>query len=49
MANVNIDNQDQWHSGECWDPDHLYCIQWTVPIRYQNLTYIGHGAFGGVM
>ena len=49
MTTVNTDNQDQWHSGECWDPSDLCCIDWTVPIRYQNLTYIGHGASGGVM
>lgn len=49
MATASIDNQDQWHSGESWDPTHSYCIRWTVPTRYQDLTYIGHGAFGGVV
>ena len=23
MTTVNTDNQDQWHSGECWDPSGL--------------------------
>jgi hypothetical protein len=40
---ANTEHQDQWYTTDCGE--HRY----TLPKRYQNLSPVGHGAFGSVM
>jgi hypothetical protein len=47
LANTNMttntEHQDQWYTTYCGE--HRY----TLPVRYQDLAPLGHGAFGSVM